>query len=231
MATTSLSKLESLALIAGPVVALAFFLLEPGAMLIDPADSSGDSEAIVTAMASNQTLAHVSSLVVPLGLAAMVYGLLGLGRFTGGDSGPGSLSRFGLVCMVIGAVGWILGSGLAHVLAETPIEDPEAIQRAISVHQVDYGIGIMSSMAVSLGFTLFSFGLSSRYSSGFGKIAALVVAAISVLALAAFIIGHSAPNDTMISLARACYFIWTAWSVYLGVTFLKGTAFSQGSET
>ncbi len=229
MATTSLNKLEALALMAGPLVALAFFLLEPGGIFIDPADS-GDSEAIVTAMASNQTLAHVSALVVPLGLAVMVYGLLGLARLSAEDSLPASLSRFGLLCMVIGAVGWILGSGLAHVLAETQIGDPQAMERAMSVHKVDYGVGIMSGIAVSTGFTLLALGLSTRYSPGFGKIAALAIAAVSVVALAAFIIGHSVPDENMISLARSCYFLWTIWSVYLGATFLRGTAFSQASE-
>ena len=70
----SVNKLEALGLIVGPVLALLFFVLEPGGILISPADST-DSAAIITSVASNPTMARVSALMVPLGLILMLYGL------------------------------------------------------------------------------------------------------------------------------------------------------------
>ncbi len=52
MGTLSVNRLGALALIVGPVLAVVFFLLEPGALLVDRADSS-DAIASITALASN----------------------------------------------------------------------------------------------------------------------------------------------------------------------------------
>jgi len=213
----------------GPVLALLFFLFEPGALIIDPAEI-GDAEGIITALASNQTMAHVSALVVPLGLVLMLYGLAGINRVIREERMAAGLSRLGILCMTIGAVGWILTAGFTHVLAETQIGVEQELQRAMSVYIVDSGVTIISSMVVSVGFIAFSLGLSAIYPPGFNKTAALVITAVSVLALIAFIIGHTGTNASMITVARACYFPWVAWSVILGVNSLKGSSFPQTAD-
>ena len=226
MATRTVDKLEALGLIVGPVMALLFFLLEPGGIVIDPAES-GDAVGTITALASNPTLAHVSSLLVPLSLVMMLFGLAGISRVTQGERMSGGLSRLGILCMTIGATGWILTAGLNHVLAETVMESELALQQAIAVYRVDSGLTIISSMVVAAGVLAFSLGVSATHPPGFGSTAALVVAAVSALALIAFIIGHTGPNPDMIRVARACYFPWVAWIAYLGVKHLKGSGISE----
>ena len=222
MGTRTMDKLEGLGLIVGPVLALVFFLLEPGGLIIDPAEI-GDAEAIITALASNQTMAHISGLMVPAGLALMLYGLAGINRVIREERMSAALSRLGILCMTIGVIGWILTAGLAHVLAETRIGVEQELERAMSVYLVDSGVTIMSGMVVAAGFTAFSLGLAAIFPPGFNRIAALVITAVSIVALVAYIIAHTGSDPSVITLARACYFPWVAWSVILGVQSLKGT--------
>ena len=82
-------------------------------------------------------------------------------------------------------------------------------------------------MVVAAGLLAFSLGVSAMFPRGFGRTAALVIAAVSTVGLIAFIIGHTGPNPDMIRVARACYFPWVAWIAYLGVRFLKGRGLPQ----
>ena len=226
METKRMHKLEALALVVGPVLALLFFLLEPGAIIIDRAES-GDAEAIVTALASNRALTHIAALAVPLGLVMMLYGLTGINRVIQDESMAAALSRLGVLCITIGAIGWILTTGLNHVIAGTDLGVEGAIEEAIPLYRVDFGMTIISGMAVASGFVAFSLGLAAIYPAGSGRVAAQVITAVSVLALIAFVIGHTGENPAMISVARACYFPWVVWSVSLGTRFLKGTGLPQ----
>lgn len=229
MATMKMDRLESLGLIVGPVLALLFFLLEPGSLLIDPAEP-GDAVATITAMATNQTMAHISGIVVPLSLVLMLYGLTGINRVIQQEKMAAALSRLGTLCITVGAIGWVLTSGMNHVLAQTRIDAEQALQQAIAVYKADSGVTIISSMAVAAGILAFSLGLSALYPPGFHKIAALVIAAVSILALVALIIGHIGPNPDMILVSRACYFPWVVWIVFLGVGFLRGTGLPQAGD-
>ena len=214
-------RLEAWGLIVGPILALAFFLLEPGALIFDPAEF-GDADATVRAMASNAAVAQLSALMVPLGLILMLYGLSGINRSIMGDSMAPALSRLGILFMTVGVFGWILASGLALALAGTDLDSAREVEQAIAVYRVDSGIAILSSMAVASGFLTFNLGLWALFPQGLRRLVALAVAAVSLFCLVALIIGHSASDPTMITLARLCYFPWVAWTAALGVGFLQG---------
>ncbi len=222
-------RLEAWGLITGPVLALTFFLLEPGALVFDRAEY-GDAEATIRALASNAAIAHTVALMVPLGLILMLYGFSGISRAIGGDSMAAALSRLGILCMTVGVFGWILASGLAHVLAGTDLDSARDVDRAIAVYHVDTGVAILSSMAVASGFLVFNLGLWALLPSGRRKMAALAVAAISLVCLVALIIGHNVPEPDMITLARLCYFPWVAWTVILGAGFLRGRELTGETE-
>ena len=207
-------------LIVGPVMAVAFFAIEPGGPFIDSAGPD-DAAARVTALASNAGLARVAGLGVPLGLLLMLYGLSGINRVIRQDTTVAALSRFGVLGMTLGGFGWMLASGLNHVIAKTDLASESEMQVATALFQVDLGITIVSFMAVALGFLAFSLDVSTMSPRGFHKVAALVIAAVSAICLAALIIGQVGSNADMITLARACYLPWTVWSVMLGVAFLQ----------
>lgn len=230
MEARTVNRLEALALIVGPTVALAFFLLEPGGVLIDSVDST-DAEGKIEALTSYPILSHVVGLVVPLGLIVMLYGMAGINRAIVQEDTAAAVSRFGILCVTMGGFGWILAQGLSHVLAETDVDSAQALQASIALHRVDESITVISSLVISLGLMAFSLGLSARDSLGFHKIAALVITAVSVVSLVALVIGHSAPSEAMVSVGRACYFPWAIWCAILGVRFLKEGSLARNASS
>ena len=209
----------------GPLLALVFFLLEPGGMIFDPAPSD-DPEGNVAALVSNSTMAHVTALGVPLGLILMLYGLAGINRVME-ESTAAALSRLGIMFMMVGAFGWILARGLTHVIARMAVESEQALERAISIYDVYSGITIISSMGVATGFLAFNLGMAAMFPSGPLRIGAVVIAGVSLVALIALIIGHIAQDETMLTVSRACYFPWVVWSIVLGVKFFEGGRFTR----
>lgn len=216
MNTLSINKIGALALIVGPVLALASFLIEPGGILIDPADST-DAVGSIMAYVSNPAFSRISALMVPLGLLIMLYGLSSIQQAIHDESIGDALSRFGILCMTLATFGWVFVRGLILVLTNTETGSDT------DTYDVMIGITRISGIAASLGFLSFSLGLSTRDPLGFHKVAALVIAAISVLSLASLIIGISAPSqlETMVTIARLCYFPWVIWSAILGIGFIR----------
>lgn len=216
MNTLSINKIGALALIVGPVLALASFLIEPGGILIDPADST-DALGSIMAYTSNPAFSRISALMVPLGLLIMLYGLSSIQQAIHDESIGDALSRFGILCMTLATFGWVFVRGLILVLTNTEAGSDT------DTYDVMIGITRISGIAASLGFLSFSLGLSTRDPLGFHKIAALVIAAISVLSLASLIVGISAPSqlETMVTIARLCYFPWVIWSAILGIGFIR----------
>ena len=217
MNSISLYRLGGFALIAGPVLSIVFFLLQPGGLLIDNADSS-DAVASITSFASNSTLTIVTSMVIALGLLLIVFGFYAVQKITRVDGVGDALSQFGLLALIIGVFGWIVAQGLHLALADANLQDLNAW---VPVYSVYAGITLMSAIAVSLGFLTFSLALSTR--DDFNNIVALVVSIVSVVAFVCFIAAAVVPEqtDTMILIGRICYFPWTIWGILLGLDLLK----------
>ncbi|MXY76189.1 MAG: hypothetical protein F4Y40_03785 [Acidimicrobiia bacterium] len=220
MRTDAIHRLEAWALMVGPAMALVFFLVEPGGLLVEPADSM-DSVGRITALAANPFLAHLSALFVPLGLLLLLYGLSGVSRVTTGPDYAAAGTRFGLLSATVGGVGWILATGLDHLLAQTKVSSAEALAAAIPTYRTGLGITLVSGVAVSLGLLAFSLSLAARERSGLHRTAALVIAVVSAISVAALIIGYTTPSEAMIAIGRACYFPWVIWFIMLGSRFLK----------
>lgn len=234
MGTHLLNKLEAWSLILGPLLALIFFMLEPGGMFIDNADAS-DALGKINAYVANPMLSHVTGLVIPLGLILMLYGISGVNRVIVGqairdDSMAAAFSRLGILCLTVGAFGWVIISGIAHILVQTELDSDQAVQVAIAVYKVDSGITILSSAAVATGFMAFNLGLAALFPAGPNRIAALVTAAVSLICLVTLIIGHSSTDEGMLAISRLCYIPWVIWSVALGIRFLSGKSISTTSE-
>lgn len=220
MKADPIHRLEAWALILGPALALLFFLLEPGGLLIDPA-SATDAAGKITALASNAALSHVAGFLIPLGLILMLYGFHGVNRATVQNDAAAAVSRFGVLCITVGGAGWILADGPNHILAQTSIGSGAAIDAAIPLYQTGAGIVIVSSMAVALGLMAVSASLATREPRGFHRTAALIISGVSLIALLAFVIGYSIPSDSLITIGRICYFFWVIWFITLGVKYLK----------
>ena len=184
-------------------------------MFIDNAEAD-DALGKINAYVSNRALSHITGLVIPLGLILMLYGISGINRVIVGqaireDSTAAAFSRLGILCLTVGAFGWVIISGLALVLAQTNLDSDQAVQAAIAVYRVDSGITILSSAAVATGFLAFNLGLAALFPSGSARIWALVIAAVSLIALIALIIGHTTTTETGLAISRLCYIPWVIW--------------------
>lgn len=219
----SVSKVEAVALMIGPILALSFFLLEPGGVLIDTAEST-DHMGKVTAFVENSALSHVVALVVPFGLVLTLYGFAGLHRVIDKNDLFDGVARLGIASLIIGGVGWIMVQGLAHVMANTDLSSQTEVNAALSLYSVDVGVTLISSLAVSLGLIAFSAGVAMEEQPGIHRILALVITAVSVLSVVALIIGHTGDDETMVAIGRACYFPWVIWMAILGARLLNPDA-------
>ncbi len=224
MGTPTVNKLGALSLIVGPILAIVFFALEPGGLLIDTADST-DAVAVVTALASNSALAHLSAFVVPLGLALSLFGLWVVESNTRDSGGGNALARFGFVLLAITNFGWILIQGLTHTMANTALDSQQAIEAAVSVYLVDSGLTMILGLTAALGFLAFSLGMAAA--NRVNNIASWVAAAFSAVSLVCLIIGTTDPAQmkVMLQIARSIYLVWVLWMILLGAQTLKrGTA-------
>lgn len=213
MSQVSLNKLGGQCVIVGPLLSLVFFLLTPGAILVDRADPS-DLEELAGAMTSNAELTHITSLVIALSLVLGLFGLYVVQRSGRDGSSGDAISRLGLFFLAIGMLGWIISQGLNHVVA-----DQESIDAAVTILSAGRGIALMSNLCISFGFLGFALGLANR--DGVNKVFALVAAAVSAVAAVCILIGAIPPDhsqlNVMLTIARSIYFIWVAWLIVLGV--------------
>ncbi len=227
MGSLSVNKLGALSLIVGPVLAFVFFLIQPGGLLVGSADPS-DPVASVSAVASDPSLSDVTALVIALGLVMTTYGLYVVhAGIRDGGSGD-ALSGAGFMLVLFGNVGWVLAQGLTLAMADA--QGPEAIAAMVPVYAVKSGAILISGVAIALGFLLLSVALSAK--EGFNRVAALITALASLVAVVSFIVGISSTDllDSAITIARACYVVWVAWAVILGVGLLKAGAEAPSKE-
>ena len=230
MRPMSLNRLGGIALIVGPVMAIVFFLLQPGGVLIDMASPlcaiAGEEitpeayeayEACITAYTVDTALLGVTAILVPLGLVLTVYGFYAVQNVTRDGGGGDALSRLGFQLIVAAAFGWVLIQGLVP----TYHAESAAILRTYAAYELEGDIALISDAAFSLGILTVSLALSTR--DDFNRTAALVIAAVSVVALVSFIIPSSvsAQRDTMIMIGRICYFPWAIWAFIVGVRLVK----------
>jgi hypothetical protein len=220
MAGLSVPKLGGYCLIIGPVVGLFAFVFQPGGVLINNA-LMNNAEATFTALAHHQSVANITGIGIALGLTLVLYGQFALLCSLRSGHGEEALSQLGLVFLAVGAVGWVLMQGLNLEMSDTRLEDAASFQSAAAVFRVEFGMSLISGLAVALGFLLFSIGLALR--SEFNRVAAVVIAMVSIVALVSQVIGISDASrfSTAILITRLCFVVWAIWSISLGTGMLR----------
>ncbi len=220
MSTITVSKLGAWSLSLGPVVALAFFLIQPGGLLVARAAST-DAVASITSLASNAALSKITALLISLGLVVALYGLFALQEHVRGEGAGDALARYGILFLMVAMVGWILAQGMTLVLAGTQLQSSQALQAMVPVYAVLLGVRLISTFAAALGYLILGAGLLTG--GNFNKPATWVLVISAIVALVGLIASISSPDqaDTMITITRACYFVWVLWSIIIGLDLLK----------
>lgn len=217
-------KCGAIALIAAPVLALIFFGLEPGGLVIDNVDADNLAEETrlkIEALSSNAFMAHLSAYVVPLSLAFALFGMWIVESDARGRGESSAIWRAGLMLLAVTIVGWVLSQSLTHQIANTGLDSGPDQATANALYAVDVGITQLFGVFAGLGFFCYCMGAAAAERAN--KWASWIAAALSVVSLAAMLVGTFEPElfQPMRNIVWAIYIAWTAWLVHLGVRTLR----------
>ena len=208
------------ALVIGPLLALGFFLLEPGGLLIDNADTT-DAVASITARASNTALTHLTSLIVPFGLAIMLFGFIVLQAGAIREGGGIGAALLAVVFLGVGTVVWVITQALNHPISETDVASAQSMSVGLALSEVQSACRVLGGLFAASGFLVLS--LSPWMRAHSNTLAANGIVLVSLVALVGQIVGIFVVDLRLegTTVARACYFLWVAWSVYLGAQLIR----------
>ena len=221
MGTISANKLGGLALMVAPVITLIFYFLQPGGTFIDAADPA-DGGATITAMVSNAGLGKAVSVLIPIGLLVFVYGIFVLQGNVRSNGNGDALSRIGAQFILVGVVGWVIGSGASLAITGSGLPAEQAASVFGSLYSATVGIGTVSGIIAGIGFLALALALSTR--EDYNKIAALVAAVAAVVAIVVTIIGglDTSQLQTMSQITGITYLVHMVWFFMLGQSLRKG---------
>lgn len=222
----AMNRFGGWALVIGPLLALGFFLIEPGGLLIDSADST-DAVASITARSANTALTHLTALIVPFGLALLLFGYIVLQAGAIREGGGIGAALLAVVFLGIGMIAWGITQGLNHPISEIDVSSAESLSVGVVLSEVQSACRVVGGLFAAAGFLVL--GLSPWMRVRSNVMAANGIVLISLISLAGLIVGLFAVDLRAegIMVSRACYFVWVAWSVYLGVQLIK----SSGNES
>ncbi len=222
----AMNRFGGWALVIGPLLALGFFLIEPGGLLIDSADST-DAVASITARASNTALTHLTALVTPFGLALLLFGYIVLQAGAIREGGGIGAALLAVVFLGIGMSAWGITQGLNHPISEINFSSAESLSVGLALIEVQSAGRVLGGLFVAAAFLVL--GLSPWMRARSNVLAANGIVVVSLVSLAGLVVGLFAVDLRAegIMVSRACYFVWVAWSVYLGTQLIK----SSGNES
>ena len=223
----AMNRFGGWALVIGPLLALGFFLIEPGGLLIDSADST-DAVAGITAKSSNTALAHLTALAVPFGLVLLLFGYIVLQAGAIREGGGIGAALLAVVFLGVGTVAWGITQGLNHPISEIDVSSAEEMAVGLALFEVQSAGRVLGGLFVAAGFLILA--LSPWMRSRSNVMAANGIAAASLVALAGLIVGIFSVDLRLegTTVSRACYFIWVAWSIYLGAQLIKSSRNESG---
>ena len=123
MGTMSVNKLGGLALVIGPILAIASFLIRPGGGLIGGQVDPADAAASIGAILADGTMATLSGAGAMVGLIVLLYGIGVVVDSLKGGNGE-ALARLGALLLTFALVSWLVGTSAQLVIASgnaTPV--------------------------------------------------------------------------------------------------------------
>ena len=220
MGTISANKCGGLALMLAPVITLILYFLQPGGALIDAADPA-DGAATIAAMVGNPGLGKITSVLIPLGLIAMSYGIYVLQANIRASGNGDALSRLGAIFFLVAAAGWMVASGASLAIYGSTFSAQDSYQAYGSLYGATVGIGTIAGLAGGIGFLALALAISTREDSN--KIAALVVAVASIVSIVVIIIGavDTTLLQTMTLITGITYIVTVIWFFMVGQNLAK----------
>jgi len=215
MGTLSLNKLGGLALVVGPLLAVACFMIRPGGGIVGGMVDPADAAASIGTLMANAGLAGISFPLVALGLLLFYFGVAVFVENMKGGNGE-SLGRLGALFVLFAVIGWVTSSALGVAVA-----GGNAGAAAGAVYAVSLSVNLAASILGPLGFLVISLGVSTRDDSN--KIFALVVAAASAVLLVIAVMSSRDLSllQTTSWITGIGYVVTSIWAVTLGLGLMK----------
>ena len=219
MGTISMKKLGGLSLIVGPVIALICYFLQPGGMIIDAADPA-DAAASLGSVWANTELAHITGLLIPLGLIMLFFGIMSLQETFHGGNGE-AITKYSVILGFIATIAWVLSSAVGHVIAGFDPTQATQVATAGPLYALQLGMTNMGAVVFSLAILTLALGISTR--EGANKMMAMAISAVSVVLLVTALIGamDSTQLETMNMIGGICFIVYTLWFITLGLEMSK----------
>lgn len=161
------NRIGGVCLVAGSVVVLGAYLITPGAILIDPVDTT-DYVAWSQVLGGNPAFGFLSSISRVLGTVLQLYGLFILRRGMGRDSIGDLISRFGVMSLTVGSVVVVAEMGLIYGVVHTlenglgtgdTVSGQLLNLVAVTILAAENGISLMAYYAFLLGLMALGVGV------------------------------------------------------------------------
>jgi len=220
MGTISANKLGGLALMVAPLITLICYFLQPGGTFIDAADPA-DSAATIAAMVANEGLGQVVSVLIPIGLLTFLFGIFVLQQNVKSNGNGDALARFGVLFLLVGVIGWMVGSGASLAITGSGLTAAQAAPAFGSLYSFSVGLGTVAGILAGIGFLSLALGLSTREDCN--KIAALVAALAALVSIVATIVGgmDTSQLQNMSMITGITYLVYMVWFFMLGLNLSK----------
>lgn len=226
-------KASGAALILGSLGMMVTYLLRPGVFIqTDFAASSRITQAILD-MAQYPTLTHVTGSIGAASAVVMFAGLIAIWPLLG-NRGSDAVARWGLIFVLVFAVGSVIAHGLAHIITHFVVHGDmalrEAVRLVVPIEGAKAGIRLMTSAAYGLGAFGLAFGLAPRLPAGPLRWIAWVVALVALVGAGfAIALGHAHTFDNR-PMQTITVVVVSLWFMLLGAGLFLGKGVPSAGE-
>ncbi len=208
MGTISSAKLAGTSLILGPLITTICYFIQQISAPTD-SDSYGDVSAIAKAIQDGGSIITITSVIIPLSLTMLVYGIFFILSELRGNGE--ALVGYARIPMLIGLAGWTYTAAIGITITNWADGDAGAF---ITI----WGVGQAAQIMFGLGFTAAFLAIASRdeYNSTLAYIAAAIALLATILSIVQLVTNDATTASTMGLIVGITYIIHTIYAIYLG---------------
>ena len=212
MGNMSARRLAGLSIIWGPVITVICYFIQQ--LVILAGSTLTDVSSQKNALVAGGALTIITSLIIPITLTMLVYGIFYILDEIRGNGNGDALVRYAKPMMLIALGGFIYANAFPIVLVNFPDMGADVLYSQWAI------LGI-SGIFFSLSFAAFFSAMGSRddYKGAFNTVAFWVAIVAVVCSILGFV--SSGMFATMTQIVGLTYLIHTAYAVVLGRRLLE----------
>lgn len=226
-------KASGVALVLGSIGMLVTYLIRPGVFIGADFEAGTRLTQSIVDLVEYPTLTHVTGSLGALSAVVMIAALLALWPLLG-NRATDAFGRWGLVFLLVFAVGSVIAHGMAHIITHIIVHGDmgfrEAVRLVVPIEGAKSGIRLMTSAAYGLGAFGVAFALAPRLPAGPQRWIAWAVAVVALAGAGfAVAIGHAHTFDNR-PMQTITVVVVSLWFALLGALLVRGDGDSWGDE-